>query len=101
MTEDVTEDFRRQRSLHCKPGEQALIRKRAALAGKTVSRYVLDLALADDPGRHAVALTEDEQLELQDRVREIWIFVRAAKEAVAVGGPGLADAIRGLAERAR
>ncbi len=55
----MTEDLRRQRSLHCKPGEQATIRARAAAAGKTVSRYVLDLALADDPDRHPVALTED------------------------------------------
>ena len=97
----MTEDVRRQRSLHCKPGEQALIRERAAVAGKTVSRYVLDLALADDPGVHAVALTEEEQLELRDRVREIWTFVRAAQQAAEDSDPGLPEAIRGLAERAR
>ena len=94
----MTEDHRRQRSLHCKPGGQALIRQRAAISGKTVSRYVLDLALADDPERHPVALSEDEQLELRDRVREIWIFVRAAKAALGDGGIGLAEAVRGLAE---
>ena len=97
----MTEDVRRQRSLHCKPGAQALIRERAALSGKTVSRYVLDLALADDPERHPVALSEDEQREMQERVREIWIFVRAAKAALGDGGIGLAEAIRGLSERAR
>ena len=42
---------RRQRSLHCNPEEQAMIRARAEAAGKPVSRYVLDLALADDAGR--------------------------------------------------
>ena len=40
---------RKQRSLHCSPREQAEIRVRASAAGKTVTRYVLDLALADDP----------------------------------------------------
>ena len=95
----MTGDYRRQRSLHCKPGEQALIRERAALTGKTVSRYVLDLALADDLDRHAVALTEEEQLELHDRVRELWIFVRAAKQAVGDGGLSLRETIRALAER--
>ena len=95
----MTEDLRRQRSLHCKPGEQATIRVRAAAAGKTVSRYVLDLALADDPDRHPVALTEAEQAELRDRVGEVWIFVRAVKQALAGTGLSVADAIRVLAER--
>ena len=36
---------RKQRSLHCSPREQAEIRVRASAAGKTVTRYVLDLAL--------------------------------------------------------
>ena len=78
-----------------------MIRLRAAAAGKTVSRYVLDLALADDPDRHPVALTEAEQLELQDRVREIWIFTRAVKQALGGTGLSVVDAVRGLAERAR
>ena len=47
MTEAAEErSGRRQRSLHCKPAEQAMIRERAAAAGKTVSRYVMELALA-------------------------------------------------------
>lgn len=58
-------------------------------------------AVADDPGRHAVALTEEEQLEIQDRVREIWIFVRAAKEAAGDSGLRRPEAIRALAEQAR
>ena len=59
---------RRQRSLHCKAAEQAMIRERAA-ASKTISRYVLDLALDDDPGRHPLVLSADEQAELRDGVR--------------------------------
>ena len=97
----MTEDVRRQRSLHCGPEEQALIRRRAAAAGMKISRYVLGLALADDPDRHPVALTEAEQAELRDRVGEVWLFVRAAKAAVGGSGIGLAEAIRALAERDR
>ena len=97
----MTEDFRRQRSLHCRPDEQALIRRRAAAAGMKVSRYVLGLALADDPDRHPVALTEDEQAELRDRVGEVWLFVRAAKAALGDSGLTLTEAIRALAERER
>ena len=53
---------RKQRSLHCSPREQVEIRARASAAGKTVTRYVLDLALADDPNRHPLVLTAGEQL---------------------------------------
>ena len=54
---------RKQRSLHCSPKEQTEIRVRASAAGKTVTRYVLDLALADDPNRHPLVLTAGEQRE--------------------------------------
>ena len=65
MTEAAEErPGRRQRSLHCKPAEQAMIRERAEAAGKTVSRYVMELALADDPDRHPLVLTEEEQAEV-------------------------------------
>ena len=80
MTGEAT--GRRQRSLHCNPDEQAMIRARAEAAGKTVSRYVLDLALADDPDRHPVVLTPDEQAELRDGVRELRAFVRAENDGV-------------------
>ncbi len=95
------EDVRRQRSLHCRPDEQALIRRRAAAAGMKVSHYVLGLALADDPDRHPVVLTEAEQEELRDRVGEVWLFVREAKTALGEGGLTLTEAIRALAERER
>ncbi len=46
-----------------------MIRERAAAAEKTVSRYVLELALADDPDRNPLVLTEAEQVEQRDGVR--------------------------------
>ena len=42
MTEEAVRPGRRQRSLHCKPAEQAMIRERAAAAEKTVSRRNLE-----------------------------------------------------------
>ena len=90
---------RRQRSLHCKPDEQAMIRARAEAAGKTVSRYVLDLALADDPDRHPVVLTPDEQAELRDGVRELRAFVRAVNDERASTARSLPTEVRVLARR--
>ena len=92
-------DGRRQRSLHCNPDEQATIRARAAAAGKRVSRYVLDLAVADDPDRHPVVLTPDEQEELRDGVRELRVLVRAAEGEVSTTRR-LLESIRAVAERA-
>ena len=104
MTEAAEErSGRRQRSLHCKPAEQAMIRERAAAAGKTVSRYVIELALADDPDRHPLVLTEEEQVAQRDAVLELQAFVRALRRELP-GGSGLSllDAISVLArERAR
>ena len=72
MTEAAEErPGRRQRSLHCKPAEQAMIRERAEAASKTVSRYVMELALADDPDRHPLVLSEEEQAELRDGVLDV------------------------------
>ena len=47
------EERPRQRSVHCPAKTQEFIRKRARAAGKTVSRYVLDLARADDRAQPA------------------------------------------------
>ena len=90
---------RRQRSLHCNPDEQAAIRARAAVAEKTVSRYVLDLALADDPDRHPVVLTPDEQAELRDGVRELRVFVRSVNDDRASATRRILADIRAAAER--
>ena len=104
MTEAAEErPGRRQRSLHCKPAEQAMIRERAEAAEKTVSRYVVELALADDPDRHPPVLTKEEQAALQDGVGEVQAFVWALRRELP-GGSGLSllGAISVLArERAR
>ena len=78
MTEEAERPGRRQRSLHCKPAEQAMIREHAAATEKTVSRYVVELALADDPDRHPLVLTEEEQAELRDGVLELQALARAS-----------------------
>ena len=52
MTEEAGRPGRRQRSLHCNPAEQAMIRERAAAAGKTVSRYEPDQG---EPGHSQTA----------------------------------------------
>ena len=88
MTEEIARPVRRQRSLHCTPAEQAMIREKAAEAGKPVSRHVLDLALADDPDRHPLVLTEAEQRELLDGMREVGAFVLALRRELP-GGSGL------------
>lgn len=88
MTEEIARPLRRQRSLHCTPAEQAMIRERAAEAGKAISRHVLDLALADDPDRHALVLTEKEQRELVESIREVGAFVLALRRELP-GGSGL------------
>ena len=88
MTEAAARLGRRQRSLHCKPAEQAMIRERAAAADKTVSRYVMELALADDPDRHPLVLTKDEQAALRDGVLELQAFVQALRRELP-GGSGL------------
>ncbi len=103
MTEDAERPRRRQRSLHCKPAEQAMIRERAAAAEKTVSRYVIELALADDPDRHPLVLTEEEQVEQRDAVLELQALARALRRELP-GGSGLSllSAISVLArERSR
>ena len=65
-----------------------MIRERAAAAEKTVSRYVMELALADDPDRHPLVLSEEEQAELRDGVREVLALARALRRELP-GGSGL------------
>ena len=90
---------RRQRSLHCSHDEQATIREAAAASGKTISRFVLDLALADDVDRYPIVLTEQEQAELRDGVGEVRGFVRAVREALPEDGPDLAEAVAALSRK--
>ena len=65
-----------------------MIRARAAAAGKKVSRYVVELALADDPDRHPLVLTEEEQVEQQDGILELQALARALRRELP-GGSGL------------
>ncbi len=84
----------RQRSLHCPSAEQEMIRARAKAAGKSISRYVLDLALADDPDVHPLALDADAQLSVLDGVLEVRDFVRALLDELPGGsGQSLLSAI--------
>ena len=96
----MIEDPKRPRSLSLDAAERKTVRDAAASAGKPISEYVLDLVAADDPDRHPVVLSPDEQEELRDGLREMRGFLRDAKAALGEGGPGLADALR-LAARGR
>ena len=60
----MTRQLKRQRSLHCSPDEQEMIREKAKAAGKTLSGYLLDLARGDDPDIHALVLSPEEQREI-------------------------------------
>ncbi len=79
---------RKQRSFHCSPKEQAEIRVRASAAGKTVTRYVLDLALDDDPNRHPLVLTAEEQREQLEMLRHCDGVMRMLRKELP-GGSGL------------
>ena len=80
---------RRQRSVHCSPEEQEAIRARAKEVGKEKhSHHILELALADDPDRHPVVLTPEEQREQLDRVRHCDGVMRMLREELP-GGSGL------------
>ena len=77
---------KRPRGVYCSPDERAAIRERAAAAGKSVSRLVLDLAFAGDADPHASALTAEELVELLDGFRILVAFVRALKGQTTDGG---------------
>ena len=87
----MTGDLKRARSLSLNPAERTMVREAAAAAGKGNSEYVLDLVAADDPERHPVVLTPDEQLELRDGLREL---LRTVRERLGEGGPDAATAPR-------
>ena len=75
-------DKARQRCIHCEPAAQDAIRERARAAGKSVSRHVMDLALADAPDRHRLVLSEVEQRALLDDVAEVAALARALRRAL-------------------
>ena len=92
------EERPRQRSVHCPAKAQEFIRKRARAAGKTVSRYVLDLARADDPGRSAAVVRGEERRALLEGMRRVDGTLRALRAPLPdCGGLTLFDAIALLA----
>ena len=76
---------KRSRAIYCAPEERAAIRARAAVAGKPVSRLILDLAFAETVDRRGSALTAEEMGELLDGFRTLAAFVRTLKEGTTVG----------------
>ena len=71
-----------------------MIRERARAAGKNQARYVLDLVRADDPERHRLVLTEDEQAAVRDGMAELAAFARALRRDLpGCGGMNLFSAI--------
>ena len=94
----------RQRSVHCSAGERRLVRARARAAGKTISRYVLDLVRADLDEARARALRAEAHRALVEGVRSIDESLRHAfrDPLPECGGLTLADAVALLArERGR
>ena len=57
----MSRPLKRQRAIYALPDDQPLIRGQAAKHGKTISGYLLDLALDDDPDIHPLHLSADEQ----------------------------------------
>ena len=93
----------RQRSVYCSARERRLVRARAKAAGKTISRYVLDLVRADAPTGDAHVPSAEERQALTERVRGIEETLRALCDPLPeCGGLTLEEAIALLArERSR
>ena len=71
----MNRQLKRQRCVHCSPEEQEMIRDRAKKAGKTVSGYLIDLGLNDDPDIHPLVLLPDEQKEMLDTLRRTCLLL--------------------------
>ena len=67
----MSRPLKRQRAVYARPDDQALIREQAAKRGKTISGYLLDLALNDDPDIHPLHLSAAEQREILDGIRTL------------------------------
>ena len=93
-----------RRALRCSRAEKAEIGERAAALGMPVSRYLVACALHGDAGgpeREAplLALSEEEQRTLYDRIAELDRVRRALQEELPGTGVSLFGAIA-LIERA-
>ena len=67
----MSRPLKRQRAIYARPDDQALIREQAAKRGKTISGYLLDLALNDDPDIHPLHLSAAEQREILEGIRTL------------------------------
>ena len=75
----MNRQLKRQRCVHCSPEEQEMIRDRAKKAGKTVSGYLIDIALNDDPDIHPLVLSPNEQKEMLNGIRHLEDIGRALR----------------------
>ena len=63
----MSEGKARGRSIYCAPETQAAMREQAREADMPLSRLVVELARADDPDRHALALASSTPSVREDR----------------------------------
>lgn len=68
---------KRPRNLHCGRAERDAIRARAAAAGKTVTRFLLDPVVAGDREDGVPGLTPRELAELCEGLRAVIAFMRS------------------------
>jgi len=86
----------RRRSFYCSPVEYAEISERARAAGMKVSPFVIACALAEDQDEKPdtlLALTEEEQRTLYDRVAFLDRCVRAMYERLPGSELSMFDAL--------
>ena len=103
MSEEAVRQRPRQRCVRSTAKQHEALRKRARAAGKNLSRYLIDLALADAPERYLLAIPEEEQRVLSRGLGEVVeVLAMVRRELPGCGGLSLFDAIAILArERVR
>ena len=67
----MSRPLKRPRAVYALPDDQALIREQASKHGKTISGYLLGLALDDDPDIHPLHLSAAEQREILEGIRAL------------------------------
>ena len=94
----MSRQLKRQRTVHCPPEKQETIREQARATGKTVSGFLLDLALNDDPDIHPLVLAPNEQDEVLSCARDLRGIVRALRQVLpGTEGLGLFAAVAVMA----
>ena len=67
----MSRPLKRQRAVYALAEDQALIREQAAKHDKSISRYLIELALDDDPDIHPLHLSPAEQREALEGIRAL------------------------------